>query len=158
VLEVCGSVPEKHIALAGDRAQAADLFCGTEGGREQAVAVELLEPLAIEDVGLFAGDVFHVSGIDEADFNAGMLEDIIQRYPVDASGFHGNTGDATSQEPVGKLVQVTGESRESPDRFAVAVGRHGDIDFCGSHVNAGGVWVEGFQGLWYNRVETLTPL
>lgn len=154
MLDVRGTVADKHIALAGNSAEASDLFCWTEGSGEQAVAVKLLEPLAIEDVGLFAGDVFHVAGIDEADFNASMLEDIIQRYPVDAGGFHGHTGDATGQEPVGKIVKVTGESRESSDRFAVAVGWHSSIDFCGSDVDAGSVGVQGFKSLWYNLVKT----
>jgi hypothetical protein len=46
--------------------------------------VELLDPLAIEDVRLAAGDVLDVAGVDEKDLEAALFEDIIDRDPVDA--------------------------------------------------------------------------
>ena len=77
VLDMCGAVAQEHIPLAGDGAEAADLFSRTERGGEQSVAVQLLEPLAIEDISLFAGDVFDIPGIDQADLDAEMLEDVV---------------------------------------------------------------------------------
>jgi hypothetical protein len=155
VLDVSGAVAQEHIALTGDGAEAADLFGRAEGGSKQSVAVELLEPLAIEDIGLFARDVLHMAGINEADLDAGMLEDVIQRNPVDAGGFHGHTTDVTRTEPVGKLVQIPGERREGPDRFAVAIRRDGDVDFGRADINAGNIGVDSLESLRYNGFTVL---
>jgi hypothetical protein len=72
--------------------------------------VQLLEPLTIKNVALSAGDVLDMTGIDQPDFQSVALKDFKDRYPVDACGFHGNGGNATGGQPLGKLFKVVGKA------------------------------------------------
>lgn len=109
--------------------------------------MQLLEPLAIEDVGFLARDIFEVTCIDQTDLDTLVLKDFIKRDPVDTSGFHGDTGDVTLLEPGGQLVKVAGERGEAADALLVAVGGHGDIDFGGANINASGIGVDCLERL-----------
>jgi hypothetical protein len=44
--------------------------------------VEILQPLAVGHVGFSAGHVLHMPGIDQADFDAGVFEQLGKGYPV----------------------------------------------------------------------------
>jgi hypothetical protein len=104
--------------------------------------MEILEPLAILDVGFAAGEIFAVSGIDQKDFQAGRLEDLEEGDPVNAGGFHGDGGDAGSFEPVAELEQGIGEGLELTNRVGIGTGGNGDPDFASADINTGRVGVE----------------
>ena len=74
--------------------------------------------------------------VDEQDLEPARLEDVVDRDPVDAGGFHGDTGDATGTEPVGQALEVR---REGPERLhgdRIPVGRDGDEMFRRATVDA----------------------
>ena len=94
VLDVSAGVLDQPGAVAPVGAQDADLVGRAEGGGQEAVAVELLQPLAILDVGFAAGQVLDVAGVDQADLEAVGLQDLADRDPVDAGRLHRHRGDA----------------------------------------------------------------
>ena len=107
--------------------------------------MQLAEPLAVLDVALAAGDVFDVPRVDQEDLNPPGFEDVVDRNPVDAGGFHGDAGHATGDEPVGEAVEVGGEGSERLDRREVPVGRHGDEVLGGAAVDAGDIHLDAFE-------------
>jgi hypothetical protein len=51
---------------------------------EQAVGVELQQPLALLDVALAPGEILGVPRVHQIDLEATCVEDLVQRNPVDA--------------------------------------------------------------------------
>ena len=99
----------------------------------------MLDPLAVEDVGLATGDILDVTGVDEEDLKAALLEDLKDGDPVDAGGLHGHGVDATGQEPIGQSMQGTGIGLEGPDGLGTTVFRHSGIDLSRADVETGGI-------------------
>ena len=144
VLDVVGGVPDEHGALAQVGTQDADLSLGTEGSLEQSEGMELLEPLAIEHVGLASRNTLEVAGIDQPDGKAPLLEDLEQGDPVDAGGFHDHGGDVAAGQPLGQGIEIGGEGAE-PSHVApvgVASRGHGHEVAFGGHVDAGSVEID----------------
>jgi len=79
---------DQAIAMAPQRAEGTDLLIGTERTSEESHRVQVLQPLTIGHVALSTRHVFHVSGIDQASFDAAFLQNLEQRNPVDSGGFH----------------------------------------------------------------------
>jgi hypothetical protein len=77
-----GAVPE--IPAQGD-----DAVGGTKAPPQEAEDVEVAEPFAVRDITLAAGEVFHVTRVDEDHLEAAGVEDLEDGDPVDARGFHG---------------------------------------------------------------------
>src|SRR5262249_2910111 len=109
-------------ALTDVGAQADDLIGRTEGRREQAVGVQLLLPLTVDDIGFASGNMLETARIRQANVEAACFEDLEKRDPVVAGGLHGDGLDAAVSEPVGEAVEVGGEGQEAADRLGVAVG------------------------------------
>ena len=63
-------------AMAQDRTHGTNLFRRTKAGAKQADGVEVLKPLTIADVGLAAGKIFAMAGIDQIDLQSGGFEDL----------------------------------------------------------------------------------
>jgi hypothetical protein len=103
--------------------------------------VELLDPSAVEHVGLTAGDVLHTAGVDEADVEAAFFEDLEEGDPVDAGRLHGDGRHAAGGEPVRQGVEVGGEGFEFSDVLALGIGAgwDGDEVRVGADVDASGV-------------------
>ena len=85
------------VAVAHEGAEGQDRPGGAEAAAQQADRVQLAQPFTVFDVALAAGDVFDVASVDEQDLQAARFEDVIDRDPVDAGGFHGDTGDADTR-------------------------------------------------------------
>jgi hypothetical protein len=107
--------------------------------------MELLDPLAVDDVGLAAGDILDVTRVDEHDVDAARLEDLVEGDPVDAGGFHGDGGHAARGEPVGQTMEIGRERLERAHRGRVPVGGDGDIVRVGTAIDACGIRVQALQ-------------
>ena len=70
------------------------------------------DPLRVFDIGLAAGHCFDVLGIDDQQLQAGALENVVNRFPVDAGGFHRHVAHLLLLQPVGQLQQVVGHGAE----------------------------------------------
>ena len=118
---------DDDVAVAYEGAHGEDRSGGAKAATQEPDAVELAQPLTVLDIALAAGDVFDVAGVDEQHLDPPGLEDVVDRDPVDAGGFHGNTGDPTGDEPVGEALEVRGEGREGLDGEGVPIGRDRDV-------------------------------
>jgi hypothetical protein len=79
---------------------------GPEATTKQTDAVQLLDPLAVQDVGLAPRDVLDVPGVDEHDLEAAILENLEDRDPVQAS----SQSASRCRSPVKVLNERTGSS------------------------------------------------
>ena len=142
MLDMLGRVFHQHGPLPQVAAQASDLPLGPEGAGEQAVGVQLLQPLAIQHVGLAAGHVLDAPGIHQHHLKASFLQHTEQRYPVHAGGLHDHGLHAALGQPVRQTVQVRRESLKLPYRLLRTVGRYRHIVAGGPHVDASRVQVQ----------------
>ena len=125
--------------MTHERAKGEDRPRGAEAAAQEPDTVEVAEPLTILDVALAAGNVFDVAGVDEQDFQAAGFEDVVDRDPVDAGGFHGDAGDVTGDEPVGEAVEVGGEGPERLDGGGIPIRRDSHVVLSGAAVDAGDI-------------------
>lgn len=91
---------EETFAVAHVRADAHDLVARAEAAAEQAVLMELLQPLRVVDVCLAARNVLRVSRVNEQNFESAALKNLVDRDPVDAGGLHRDRSDAQAVEPI----------------------------------------------------------
>ncbi len=92
---------QQHPALPPQRAQRAHRVGRPERATEQAVGHQLLQPLAVQHIGLAARDILDVPRVDQQHREAARLQELEQRYPVHAGRFHRYGIDAAAIEPVG---------------------------------------------------------
>ena len=71
--------------------------------------MELLQPLGVLHIGLFARNAFDVARVDEVDINACKAERIIKGDPVVACTFEGRSADAMLKQPVAQRLDARGE-------------------------------------------------
>ena len=131
--------------MAQQRAEGEDRGGGPEAAAQQADTVELAQPLTVLDIALAAWHVLDVAGIDEQDLEPTRLEDVVDRDPVDAGGFHGHTGDATGDEPVGQPLEVGREGPERLHRGRIPIGWDGHEMFGRATVDAGGIDLQALE-------------
>ena len=81
--------------VAQVRPQGSHLGIGTERGPQQAQAVQLLNPLAIEHVALAARHMLEMPTVDQIDFQAARFQQLKDRNPIHTGGFQRNRVDAT---------------------------------------------------------------
>ena len=142
MLDVAGGITDQRRAMAQDRTDGADVFRWTKAGAQQADRVQVLKPLAIADIGFAAGKIFAMTGVDQADLQAGGFEDLEQRDPVNTGRLHRDGLHATLPQPIAQLEQIVGEGAEGAHRFGIGVGGHGHLYLGGADVDAGGVRME----------------
>ena len=131
---------------------------GPKGASEQPVGMQALQPLAIESIGFrTAGSALGLTRINQEDLHATGFQEFEEGNPVDASGFHGDGGDAAVDEPVGQDVEVGGEGAETAYGLGGAIRGHGHPVLGFADVDAGGVRIEDLLGararwrLWGRR-------
>jgi hypothetical protein len=103
-LDVGRAFFDKDRAVTHERPDGGDLGVWSEAGSQEPEGVELLEPLAVDDVSLATRYAFDVTCVDEQDFEATLLEDLEERNPIHAGRLHGDGLDAADVEPVGERV------------------------------------------------------
>src|SRR5687767_3100520 len=101
--------------------------------------MQILQPLAIQHIGLAARHVMHVLCIDQVNVDTPRLQDLKQRYPVDSRRLHRHGVDATDLEPIGQPMEIFCKAGKRPYRIGVPVGGNGDKYFCSSDVYPGGI-------------------
>jgi len=85
-----------------------------------------------------------VAGVDQADFQAGILQDRAGAEPVVAGAFHGDGFDGALHQPVAQGVEAGGEGAEGAHMRGVAAAvRDGDDEFLRAHVDAASVGMVG---------------
>ena len=104
--------------------------------------MQLLQPLAIQHVGLAARHVLHAPGIHQDHREAPLFQHTEQRYPVHAGGLHGHGLHTALRQPVRQTVQVPRESLKLLYRLLGPIGGYRHIVAGGPHVNARHVQVQ----------------
>ena len=74
MLDMVGLIFHQHGSLPQVAAQAPDIRLGTEGSGEQAVCVQLLQPLAVQDVGLAPGHVLDAPWVHQHHLKTPFLQ------------------------------------------------------------------------------------
>jgi DNA repair photolyase len=75
-----------------------------------------------------------IASVDDPNLEAPLLENFVNRDPVDPGRFHHDRLDPALCEPISKPVQIASERSERPDRFGIARGADG------RHVNCHGAF------------------
>ena len=145
VLHRAALVAQQPGALASEGAQRAHLLGRAKRAAQQPEGEQLLQPLAVEHIGLAARDILHVPGVDQQDFEAAALEHLVQRDPVDPGGLHRHDLHAALLEPVGHGVQIAGEAVELANGLVGGVGANGRVVRAPAYVDACGVRVRDLQ-------------
>ena len=114
---------------------------------QQAVGMQLLEPLGVIDVGLAPGDMLDVARVGHDHADATGLEDLIEGDPIDAGRLHRHGVDAAGHQPVGEAMQITREALEGPHRLGILLGRDGHDMELGADVDARRLRIEHRQRL-----------
>ena len=109
--------------------------------------MEVLQPLAILDVGFAPRHPFDMPGVDQANFQTPALQDLEKGDPVNSCRFHGHRFDLTPKEPVGQGVQVLGKGGKLPHWANVSFLGHSPIDLGGSNIDASGIGLNKGQTL-----------
>ena len=144
-LHVDGRALHQCLPVAQVGPQSRDGGPRAEAAAQQPHAVQLLQPLAIDDVSLPPGHVLDVARVHKEHVEPARLEDFVERDPVHAGGLHRHRRDATGHQPVGQAMQIGREGRERPHRRQVALRRHGDVMGFGAAINTRGVGIDPLQ-------------
>src|SRR5215831_14502259 len=98
--------------------QPAGLLVGPEGRRQQADAVQPVDPLAVAAVRLGTPpQLVAVAGVDQEDLEPLGLEQLVQGDPVDAGRFQGDRGDLMLPQECGNGFQASRMSRAGNSRI-----------------------------------------
>src|SRR4030095_8584157 len=107
-------------------------------------------PLTIQHIALAARDVPELSRIDEPHLEAARGEELEERNPIDARGFHRDGLDAASAQPLHERGEVRRERPEFPDIAALGgpPGPERGVGAPRADIDPGGVEVHVAQGWW----------
>ena len=94
------------VAMPEIAAQGDDAVGGAEAPAQQPEDVQVAEPFAVGDITLAAGEILDVPRVDEDHLEAARVEDLEDRNPIDAGGFHRHVRDAAGRQPVGEPVEI----------------------------------------------------
>ena len=111
-LDVGGGGFDELVAMPHQGAEGGDRGVGPDAPTQQPKGVQLLEPLAVEDVGLAARDAFDGSGVHQQDLESVCFQNLVERDPVDPGRLHRDRLDAAGLEPRGQRFEIVGEAAE----------------------------------------------
>src|SRR5262249_8122505 len=123
VLHVPADLADQVAPLPQVGAELAGLLVGPEGRRQQADAVQPVDPLAVPAVRLGAApQLVAVTGIDQQDLEPLGREQLVQGNPVDAGRFQGDRGDLVLTQEGGDGLQAGRVGRELPNQTGSGFG------------------------------------
>ena len=102
-----GSLDHEVGALASEIPQVSLRTRGDEGGFDEPMAQQIGQPGGVLGIGLVAGDVLVVTGVDDPHLK-GAFEEIVDRLPVLAGALHGDVRAAKLTQPVVQQEQGGG--------------------------------------------------
>lgn len=108
-----------------------------EGSGSPAVAVQGLDPLAIQPIAFAAWETLEGRGADQATRPAAPFQCLAQRDPGHTSGFQCHSGEAVFQSPRGNGVQVDRVMAERTHHVGVVCSWNADHKFMGADVDSG---------------------
>jgi hypothetical protein len=132
-------------ALAPVRPHHANLGGRVKRVPEQAVGVELQQPLALLHIALAPGEILGVPRVHQIDLKAPRVEDLVHGNPVDAGRLHGDGGHPAVLQPVRQTMQVRGETVKPADRVWVPIWPDGDVMRTVADVDPSGVGMHHLQ-------------
>lgn len=136
MLHLPRTLPHQRIAVPPQHADGAHLGGRAEGRTQQPDGMQVLQPLAVLHVGLAAGHVLDVAGIDQANRDAGLFEHLRQRNPINAGRLHRDGVDATLAQPRDERPQLIGERAEAAHARGTAIRWHRHVNLAGTDVGA----------------------
>ena len=142
MLNMGGPVFNEHGPLTQVAAQHHDLGFWPEGGTQQPITVQALDPLAILHIALAPRHVLDVAGVDQIDLQTALFQQLEDRDPVHPGRFHRRRRHPASYQPGGQRLQVGGKGPEAPDRVRVPVGWHTRPNLAGTNIQPGGMRVD----------------
>jgi len=101
MLDMGGCGLQQAFTLAQIGPQFNNVALRSKAGAQQAIRVKALQPLRIAHVCLATRHMLGVTGIDQKYLEATLVEQFINRDPVDAGRFHNDRRDAAFSEPIG---------------------------------------------------------
>src|SRR5271154_7429847 len=106
-----------------------------EACAKQTNRVKILDPLAIRNVAFASGNALQGMSVDQTHLEAALLQNLIQRYPVNAGGLHRYGADPARVQPVSQRLEITGEACEHAGCLLIPVRGHRDVDLLCPNVN-----------------------
>ena len=84
MLQMEGGQLNEVVAMTPQRTERADFVVGTKGPAQQSHGMKVLNPLAVGNIGLSAGHVLDVMGIDQPYVDLALLQNLEQWNSIDA--------------------------------------------------------------------------
>ena len=143
-----GDTPLKQIlTMTHQGAHSPNLFTGLKGTAQEAIAVQLLNALAIHHIAFGTPCLVHMMRIDQMDSKAFAFQNLKDGNPVDAGRFHCYACHATIPQPRCQCMQINREGREEAHTFLAATGRDGCIYLAGADIQPGRMQIDRLQCL-----------
>jgi hypothetical protein len=129
-------------AMAQEGAQRHQVRFGPKGGRQQAIAVQGLNPLAVQHITFPSGDPLEGLSTDQAAVETAGFKFLKQWNPIHAGGFHGACLDVTVHKPVCQRLQIRSVRAKGTHDLLVLAVRYASHDLMRANVDASGVGVD----------------
>src|SRR5271156_884852 len=98
--------------------------------------MQLLQPLTVLYVRFASWEVLGLTSIYDADLKPSALQNLVEGYPVNASGLHRNGLDPAPLQPIRKSMQIRRETTKHPYRLCIASRRHSYPVLCVANIDA----------------------
>ena len=141
-LDMGGRGVDQALSVSQVGTETHDLIPGTKAAAQQAVLVQLLEPLRVVDVRLPSRHVLDITRVDQQHLEPVRFENLVDRKPVHARRLHRDRGDANRRQPLGELVEIAADCSERANRVCRSVVRNRDHVRRRADIDPGRIWVD----------------
>lgn len=104
--------------------------------------MQVLEPLAIRDIGLATWHVLHVLCVNEVNFEAARFQHLVNGNPVNAGRLHRHRANPALHQPVGQRMQIASKGGKAADGLRVSISADSNVQFAGANINASSIWMK----------------